>query len=205
LKEIDHKKIKRRNVTASVACFIYLLLTFFYYHIDKYLAGLIFVALILIVLTAFIIIFIYALKGIAQIIIYRKTLTLKICLPAILSVATLSYSLFSPWKINSEIFEGKVVLRGCFEGTQNQAVIRFRDDKTFDINWTGVFFYDEWFTGSYTQKSDTFYLKYNTAEPVRFGDTIVNTGEEIKSINKMLKKGSPYYVPFYIGYCKHLN
>jgi len=80
-----------------------------------------------------------------------------------------------------------------------------RKDKSFEINWTGVFFYDEWFFGTYSQKGDTIFLKYKTDKPYRFGDTILNNGSSLIPLNKFKKDSSQYFVPFYLGYCKGLN
>jgi hypothetical protein len=148
---------------------------------------------------------IYGIKGLIQIYRNRQNLSIKFCLPTIIALTTLTYTVFSPWRLDSESLESKVLLRACFEGTQNQAYIKLRQDKLFELNWTGIFGYDKWFIGTYTQKVDTFYLYYETEKPLRFGDTIVNNGERLITINKFKKDSSQYLVPFYLGYCKGLN
>lgn len=115
------------------------------------------------------------------------------------------YTFFSPYKFDSEKLESETILRACFEGTQNQAVIRFRKNKTFEINWTGAFFADSWYFGTYKQNADTFYLHYSTKKPYRFGDTILNNKEALITLNKAKIDSEQYFVSFYIGYCKGLN
>ncbi len=200
----DNKQNRLLGIV-SLICAVYLLLTAFYYHIDKYLTGIVFIFLTLLIPITFIAIVVYAVKGVVQISSNRSSLNFKFCLPVIIALVTLVYTIFSPWRVSSEILERKIILRACFEGTQNQASIKFRQDKTFEINWTGVFGYDEWFTGIYHQEGDTFYLKYKTEKPFRFGDTIINNGRSLITINKLKKDSHQYFVPFSLGNCKGLN
>ncbi|MGL4596325.1 MAG: hypothetical protein ACRCYO_02280, partial [Bacteroidia bacterium] len=78
-------------------------------------------------------------------------------------------------------------------------------DNSFELNWTGAFGYNEWFIGNYTQKADTFYFHYKSEKPFRFGDTLVNNGEHLISINKFKKDSTQDFVSFYLGYCRGLN
>lgn len=198
--------ISRRARIATVVCFVYLILTIFYHHIDKYLTGILFTVLFLLIPVTFVFIAVLAFRGVAQIVRNRKHLTLKLCWPAIITLMTLCYTLFSPYRLDSENLESKVVWRACFEGTQNQAFILFRDDNSFELNWTGVFFADEWFYGNYKQNGDTVYLEYHTKQPYRFGDTLLIQGESLTTISKINKRDSTrVFVPFYLGYCKGLN
>lgn len=205
MQEINDFKTLRRTIAVTTACVTYLLLTIFYHHIDKYLTGVVFVVFTILIPITFIIMFVFAVQGLIQIYRNRKRLTFKFYLPTLIALTTLTYTIFSPWRLDSERLESKVLLRACFEGTQNQAYIKLRQDKSFELNWTGVFGYDEWFIGTYTQKADTFYLHYKTKKPFRFGDTIVNNGASLISINKIKQDSSQYFVPFYLGYCKGLN
>lgn len=203
----NENKIKdRKRITIiSIVCAVYLLLTIFYHHIDKYLTGVVFITLTLLIPTTFIIMVVHAFKGLIQIYRNRQSLSFKLCLPAIIAFTTLTYTIFSPWRLDSESLESSVLLNACFEGTQNQAFIKFRKDKSFELNWTGVFGYDEWFIGTYTQKADTFYLNYTSKKPYRFGDTIINNGNSLIAINKLKIDSNQYFVPFYLGNCKGLN
>lgn len=197
--------IHKQNTIAITTCCIYLFLTIFYHHIDKYLTGVIFIILSLLIPITFITVLIYFIKGLIQIFRNGHSLTFKFWLPTIICLVTLTYTIFSPYRLDSENLESKIILRACFEGTQNQATIKFRENKTFEINWTGAFLADRWYTGMYKQKNDTFYLNYTTEKPYRFGDTILNNGKSLIILNKFKIDSSQYFVPFYLGYCKGLN
>ncbi len=205
MKKATEKNRKKRTIVTATFCIAYLLLTSFYHHIDKYLTGVTFIILTALIPILFLVIFLYAIKGILQVFEYEHKLILKPCLPAIISISILLYSIFSPYRLNSESLESRVTLRACFEGTQNQAFIKFRENNTFELNWTGIFGADKWYIGSYSQKADTFYLNYTTDTPSRFGDTIINNGNSLITINKTKKDSKQYFVPFYLGYCKGLN
>jgi len=204
-KQMDNNKVRKQTKVAAPACIVYLLLTIFYHHIDKYLPDALRIVLTLLIPVAFIVIVVYFIKGLMTILRNRKHLFFPIFLPTLISLTTLAYTFFSPWRLDSEKLESPVVIRACFEGTQNQAYIKMRKDKSFEINWTGVFLYDEWFFGTYSQKGDTIFLSYKTDKPYRFGDTILNNGSSLIPLNKFKKDSSQYFVPFYLGYCKGLN
>jgi hypothetical protein len=189
----------------KIACIVYLLLTIFYHHIDKYSPAALRIVLTLLIPITFILVVVYLIKGLITILRNRNHLSFPILLPALIALTTLAYTLFSPWRLDSDKLESPVLIRACFEGTQNQAYIKMRKDKSFEINWTGVFFYDEWFLGTYSQKGDTIFLNYKTDRPYRFGDTILNNGSSLIPLNKFKKDSSQYFVAFYLGYCKGLN
>jgi hypothetical protein len=201
----DNNKVRKQTKVAAPACIVYLLLTIFYHHIDKYSPDALRIVLTLLIPVAFIVIVVYFIKGLITILRNRKHLSFLIFLPTLISLTTLAYTFFSPWRLDSEKLESPVVIRACFEGTQNQAYIKMRKDKSFEINWTGVFLYDEWFFGTYSQKGDTIFLNYKTDKPYRFGDTILNNGSSLIPLNKFKKDSLQYFVPFYLGYCKGLN
>lgn len=202
---MDNTKFRKQAKITVPVCIVYLLLTIFYHHIDKYSQGAVRIVLTLLIPITFIMMVVYLIKGVIRVFRNRQHLTFATVLPTLISLITLLYTLFSPWRLDSEKLESPVAIRACFEGTQNQAYIKLRKDKTFEINWTGVFFYDEWFLGTYSQKGDTIYLRYKTDKPYRFGDTIVNNGSSLITVNKLKKDSSQYFVPFYLGYCKGLN
>ena len=136
---MNENKSTRRAIIVTTVCIVYLLLTIFYHHIDKYVTGMTFIILTLLIPTTFITIVVHFIKGLIQVFMNRKNLAFKIFPPAIISATTLIYTIFSPYRLDSESLESKIVLRACFEGTQNQATLKFRKNKTFEINWTGVF------------------------------------------------------------------
>ena len=202
---MDNNKVRKHTRIAVTACIVYLLLTIFYHHIDKYSPDALRIILTLFIPISFIVIVVYLIKGLITILHNRQHLSFPILFPTLISLTTLVYTIFSPWRLDSEKLESLVLIRACFEGTQNQAYLKLRKDKSFEINWTGAFFYDEWFFGTYFQKGDTIFLKYKTNKPYRFGDTILNNGSSLIPLNKFKKDSSQYFVPFYHGYCKGLN
>ena len=95
----------------------------------------------------------------------------------------------------------KVTFRACYEGTQNQATFKLRESGKFDIHWTGVFFYDEFFTGEYIKNGDTILMDFNTEIPRMLGDTLIVKDDFIYR----LEKDTLISTHFYLGYCKGLN
>jgi len=107
--------------------------------------------------------------------------------------------------LEDEIY-GKVIFRACYEGTQNQATFKLREGNKFEIHWTGVFFYDHYFTGRYRKSGDTLILDYHTDRPIRFGDRILmDQQNEVLATIRRKDDSLKYVVPFYYGYCKGLN
>jgi hypothetical protein len=137
----------------------------------------------------------------------RKTFKKNHLFPAILIVAVLCLTFFNTFSFDIEDnIYGKVVFRACYEGTQNQATFKLREGNRFELHWTGVFFADYYYTGTYKQVGDTLFLDYNSDKPSRFGDTILmdNKSELLTTIRQQ-NDSLNYVVKFYYGYCKGLN
>jgi len=149
----------------------------------------------------------YCIKGVIDIFRNRKNLTIRSFMPFTICTITLIYTLFSPYRLDSENLEnkGEVVLRACYEGTQNQATLKFREDQTFELHSTGVFFYSNWLYGTYEQKTDTLFLHYLTEKPKRLGDTLLIKNDLLLTIYNQEVDTLRRFLPFYLGYCKGLN
>jgi hypothetical protein len=118
-------------------------------------------------------------------------------------VVLLLNSVFNPLRLSSELLESDVVLRGCYEGTQNQATVRFRRDSTFEIHSTRIFFSNTWYLGTWSRHGDTLLLDYDGAESW-FGDCVVIDNGYFRSISR--DRDSVTDGPhFYLGYCKGAN
>lgn len=195
------RTITRTNL-ASLACLVFLLVTAFYHHIDKHLTGVIFIILTVLIPTTFVAILVFAIKGIIETI--RKR---KLTLPTIISIATLIYVFFSPWQFSSESLESNVEMRACYEGTQNQSYIKFREDNSFEINSTGVFFANDWYTGQWTKSGDTIFMKFDNEKPRLASDTMVIHEEYLIPSSKiaLIDSTKDYRRFYYLGYCKGLN
>jgi hypothetical protein len=198
---MDKKNRNRIAITITAFC-IYTLLTTFYYHIDKYITGILFFILTLLVPTTLVIMIVYFFKN--AILAFRgiQNLSFQLFLPLIISTITLIYVFLCP-NFDSENLESDVAFRACYEGTQNQATLKFREDKTFEYHGTGVFFASNWYYGVYEQKADTLYLHYTTEKPRSLGDTLVINGDNLITINQA--DSLQRFIPFYLGYCKGLN
>lgn len=194
------------NLNLSISlCLFYLLLTFFYYHIDKKTSGIIFIILTLLIILLFITIVFQLIKGFKNIFQSINNLSIKILLPILIYFATLIYSITNPLKLSSEIFESKVEFRACYEGTQNQAYILFRKDKTFELNWTGVFGYNEWWTGKWYKKENVLFLKYDNKKVDQLGNKLLIENGYLNPIEESVDKAKYPRPMFYLGYCQNKN
>jgi hypothetical protein len=202
--DIQTKLVKRLIVVATI-CSLNIILIFFYHHIDKFLTGPLYLFLTSLIPATLIAIIIYFFKGIVGMIRNRKSLTSLMLLPTVASLLTLIYVFTWSYKFSSESWESDVVLKGCFEGTQNQATLKFRADKTFEIHWTSAFFGNSWYRGTYDRNADTLLLKYTTEQPERFGNKILFDNQSFKSLNYQNFASTRYVVSFYNGDCKGLN
>lgn len=199
------RKVKRSIIWTTIICLIYLLLTIFYHHINKNLSGVLYIILTLLIPITFVIIIFYGIKGIIRIVRNQQNFNFKNCLPIVICLVTILYTFLSPYRLDSENLESKVEFRACYEGTQNQAYILFRKDKTFELNWTGVFGYNEWWTGKWEKKENVLLLKYDNKNVKQLGDTILIANGYLNPIGQSVDKIKYPRPMFYLGYCKHEN
>jgi hypothetical protein len=184
---------KSRILTAYILCSIFLCAIFFGHYIDMYFDGINYILSLLATLILVILVIVFFIKNIILIIKNRRQLTFKLYLPTIIYLTTFLLCFILP---DPELFESKVIINAYYKGTQNQAYIKFRDNKTFELNWTGVFGSNDWYIGTYTKKSDTLYLKYKRLKPGRaFGTVILIKGDTLTTLDKP-KDSTRYFVPF---------
>jgi len=199
-------KTTKHTIIVTTAFVVFILLSTFYHHIDKYLTGVIFILLTLLIPTTVILILTYVVKGIIMIYRERKNLTFKLILPTIIALISLTYIFFNPWHLDSENLESKVEFRACYEGTQNQSYIKFRKDKSFEINSTGAFFADFWYTGNWRKNGDTIFMKFDKERPRLLSDTIIIKDEYLVTLTELNNDTTKDYSRcYYLGYCKGLN
>lgn len=173
-----------------------------YHYIDKYLSGIIFFILTTLIPVLIIVIIVNIIREIIRLFKSRRNLSFNLFIPILIYLIIPLFSSF----IDLEKLESKVVLRGCYEGTQNQAYILFRQDNTFELNWTGVFFYDEWFTGHWKRNGDTILLHYNNDKMVKqLGNKVVIQNGYFKPVGNSVDSTKYRYTMFYVGYCKGEN
>ncbi len=190
---------KRRIFIAILITVLYVLLTTCFRYIDKFLGGN--AVLPLIVFVVFTVLLISFVRSIITIIKNRRRLSFATFLPLIIYIMVPLVGSF----VDLGRYESKVVLRGCYEGTQNQAYVLFRENNTFELNWTGVFFYSKWYTGTWKRNGDIIYLNYNNNKMVE------SFGKKVAIVNGYFKPqpapvDSIMQTPiFYVGYCKGEN
>lgn len=201
----ETRKVKRSIIWTTIICFVYLLLTIFYHHINKNLSGVLYIILTLLIPITFVTIIFYGIKGIIRIVRNQQNFNFKNCLPIVICLVTILYTFLSPYRLDSENLESKIEFRACYEGTQNQAYILFRKDKTFELNWTGVFGYNEWWTGKWEKKGNVLLLKYDDKNVKQLGDKILIANGYLNPIGKSVDKIKYPRPMFYLGYCKHEN
>lgn len=204
---METNKIKKRIWMTSIICCTYLLLASFYYHIDKYTSGVLYFLLTALIPITFVAMMILCIKGIIIVFKHKNRWTIWLFMPFVICALTLIYAVFSPYRLDSENLENKenVILRACYEGTQNQATWKFWEDHTFELHSTGVFFISNWTYGTYEQKADTLFLHYSTEKPTRLGDTILIKDGFLLTVYHQEADTLRRFLPFYIGNCKGRN
>lgn len=123
----------------------------------------------------------FFIKSIGRSIKKRKQGNLKTHLPTAIYTLTLLLCYLIP---GSESFESDAVIVAGYEGAQNQNIIKFRENKTFEMNSTAIFGYNQWFTGTYIKKGDTLLLIYETEKPRFIGRTLVEKKDLLITVDK---------------------
>lgn len=126
-------------------------------------------------------------------------------IPIVILLVSLLDSFYNPLNIDLDRLYGKVIFRACYEGTQNQATLKLRENNRFDLHWTGIFYSSYW-SGSYHINSDTLYLNNEKKESLPMGEILYmdNMKKELKQISNENDSININYT-FYYGYCKGLN
>ncbi|MEZ5017902.1 MAG: hypothetical protein R2800_12665 [Flavipsychrobacter sp.] len=201
---------KKRLRTALKLVVSYLIVVFFHYHIDKFTKGYIIIPLALFYSVLTVVFFIKFIKTLVRTLLLEpinKYVLITLIL-YLFAFAGIPYAWINKKIPSSELFESKVVLKGCFEGTMNQANLKFRADSTFELHWTGAFLGNAWYYGKWHGNNDTI--------------TIVNDGIAITPLNDTLilvdTLRNQFFIPyadnyktifdnrwFYKGDCKGYN
>jgi hypothetical protein len=201
----NRPKLRQQTKWATYYSCAFLLLIIFYHHIDKYTSGAIYLFLFCLIPVLFIAILVNFIKSIISVFKSRAELEFRLFLPFIIYSTSLLYIFFSPIRLDSEKLESQVSIRACYEGTQNQATLKFRENNTFELQWTGVFFYNEWWKGKWVIKGNTIKLTYFGKVSEKLGSELVFKNGYLVPINKSYDKEKYPYPFFYLGYCKGLN
>lgn len=200
----DKNNFNRTTLTTSI-CVTYLLLIIFYYHIDKHISGVLFTILFLLIPILFLTIIVFTIINFILIYKQRHSLTLKVFLPMLICILTLSYTIFSPYRLDSEYLESPIEFRACYEGTQNQATIKFREDKTFELHWTGAFFANDWWSGKWSRNGDTINFSYDKEKSEQLGEKVLIYQGYLRPIGNPTDSMKYKRPMFYLGFCRHEN
>lgn len=130
----------------------------------------------------------------------RRGLTLMSFMPLLIYLGVLMMPIGS-----AEIFESGIKFRACYEGTQNQAFIKFRTDQTFELHWIGVLFYNKWHTGTWQQKGNVLLLQYDREVVKVLGHKLLIDGGYLKPLDASVPEENRNNPMFYLGYCKRAN
>lgn len=203
---MKHPKVRKDLIAAISITLIYLVLSAFTYHLDKFFPGIPVRIIIHIFFGILVLLFIMQLvKTIRRKKKMHGKSNLKWVYYSPLFVLTFGILyFFSPFKLDSEKLQSKVYLRGCYQGNSDQAIIRFRKNKSFEIIWTTESGSDDWYFGTYTQNKDTLFLSFDDKAPDKIGSTVVNTGTTLLPVDK-LQRPEKLYILFTVGYCKDIN
>ena len=185
-------KLQKSVIVACILSAIALSIAVFSQPIDMFFKDINYLLSALLVLIFFIVFIVCFIRNIVFIIKNRKNLSPRIYLPSVIYSAAILLCFFLP---SSESFESAPVIFGYFKGTQNQAFVKFRSNKTFELNWSGVFGYNEWFTGNYNKNGDTLFLTYDGAKPIRFGQKILYKDSMLSTLD-VPRDSNQYFVPF---------
>lgn len=198
------KKVNKNFRIAISLIMSFFILTFFYPVWERTPGGFWLILFNLGIFITFIWILARIVKELILLIRLKKYDSINNYLPLLVLIFGSGLLITVPFNIEKKLY-GDVVFHACYEGTQNQATFKLRENNRFEIHYTGVFFYDSFVTGKYQLHNDTLNLDYDKETGTRFGDKVY-----MDSI-------SEYLVPirndtlsisrnnFYFGYCKGLN
>ncbi len=89
-------------------------------------------------------------------------------LNVVVTVACAFIAFYTPTRGLVNLVRGQPKIVAYYEGTQNQALLTLRQNNSFDIWWTGVFGYDEYFRGDYRQEADSLIFHFSGEPPRKF-------------------------------------
>ncbi|TFF33415.1 hypothetical protein E2R66_26140 [Mucilaginibacter psychrotolerans] len=84
-------------------------------------------------------------------------------------------------------------------------MISFRNDHTFEMHSTGVFFYSNWKLGAWDKNGDTLKLKWHGQPAPALGSTLLIDSGYLKPLDKTVNERFRHIRMFCLGYCKGDN
>lgn len=182
------------------AMFLFLLRTKYYW---QKLGGLVLPIVMTLLAFLFITILIKLLFALVRIVKHRTNLSRKVFLPALIYSYAIVDGLFNPFNINLEKLQSEVSIRACYEGTMNTATLKFREDRTFELQMIGFFAASEFYEGAWKSEGDTISLSFAGTRPTWVGEIFIIANGRLLPIEtgEGKKKGAA----FYLGYCRGEN
>lgn len=182
---------KHSHLADILLCGIFVLVFACGYQIDILTGG---INYILSSLLVFILIIWILIRFVRKLIFWLKNRTKRNFIPVAIYPFAILISAVMP---DLESLESRPIITAHYKGTQNQAFINFRQNKQFQLQWSGVVGYNKWYVGEYRQKADTLFLTYHNEKPRRFGTTILITDGKLISLGKP-EDSTLYFCPFKI-------
>jgi hypothetical protein len=191
---------KRKLISAVWIGTLFIFLSFYYGYIERYMPWWCVIATVLIIAATAITIFISLVKQVITVIKIRIGRDLEYFYPIILNLIVLLAPI-GAW----EDYQSAIKFRACYEGTQNQAYILFREDNSFELNWTGAFFANEWYMGTWQRKNDILILRYQTKPAKALGSKLFIKNNYLIPLDKLIEPRFKQHPMFYLGYCRGDN
>jgi len=133
----------------------------------------------------------------------KSFLNLKILLPSIIYLTTIILVFTTPKWLFVDNYLSKIVYRGCYEGTMDDATIVFRKSGEFEYRDVGFFAMTVFKKGVWTKNGDTIQISSKHKLPVFLGNKLLITESKFINISDNVTKKNQSN--FYRGYCKGLN
>jgi hypothetical protein len=191
----------RQTIKALIISTIFILLSGFYYHIDKYLPGILVALLTILIPVVVVIMVVSVIKGLILLFKNFNKMTIHYILPILIYII----AFVAPFGFDSENFESRVLFRACYKGPQSHSIIKFRNDKTFEVHSTGIFFSSFWYLGKWNKIGDTLFLKFNNEKMRLLKDTMIIRKDYLVPVTIGIDSIQKYNRYFYLGYCKGHN
>lgn len=133
----------------------------------------------------------------------RSVIGLKFLMPSIIYTLTLFLVFSTPKWLFVDYYLSKTIYHACYEGTMNDATIRFRESGEFEFRDVGFFATTTFIKGKWTKNGDTIFINSKSIIPKFVGNKLLLS--ESSFINISTDTIGKHRSVFYRGYCKGLN
>jgi len=197
--------MKHNQKTIRIILIVYTILLFLSLNLYFYwikIAGDIFLVIGLFELSFFMIIIILTVILICKIILKKGWRNLKnlyvIGFVLLINFVIIQYKMII---VDENLFQSRVLIKACREGTQNTSKLFLRENRTFENFNIGFFAYVHYSNGTWQKNGDTIFLTYKREKLKDLSDSILIINNNLFNIQGDTIDFSGYY----IGECKRLN